>query len=52
MNTNKLSKSARTFIRREKARIRRDVPDKQEQEILIGGLYPQVNLDAGTPGKA
>ena len=40
MHTNKLSKSARTFIRREKARIRQDVSDLKEQEKLIRGLYP------------
>ena len=40
MNTNKLSKSTRTFIRREKARIRRNVSDLKEREKLISGLYP------------
>ncbi len=40
MNKNKLSKSTRIFIRREKARIRRDVSDLKEQERLISGLYP------------
>jgi len=43
MNTNKLSKSRKTFIRREKARIRRDVLDLKEQEKLISGLYPTVH---------
>ncbi len=39
MNTSKLSKSTRIFIRREKARIRRDVPNSEEQKKLISGLY-------------
>jgi hypothetical protein len=43
MNTNKLSKSIRTFIRREKARIRRDVSDLKEQEKLISELYQKVH---------
>jgi len=43
MNTNKLSKSIRIFIRREKARIRRDVFDLKEQERLIIGLYPKAH---------
>jgi hypothetical protein len=43
MNTNNLSKSRKIFIRREKARIRRDVIDLREQGKLIKGLYPQVS---------
>ncbi len=43
MNTKKLSKSNRLFIRREKARIRRDVVDVEEQAKLIMGLYPKVD---------
>ena len=43
MNTNKLSKSIRTFIRREKAQIRRDVADLKEQEELISELYLKVH---------
>jgi hypothetical protein len=39
MKKNKLSKSKRIFIRREKARIRRSVSDLKEQEKLISGLY-------------
>ena len=39
MNTNKLSKSIRIFIRREKARIRRSVSGLKEQEKLISELY-------------
>jgi hypothetical protein len=39
MDIKKLSKSARIFIRREKARIRRDIVDVKEQEKLIGDLY-------------
>jgi hypothetical protein len=36
------SKSRRIFIRREKARIRRNVFDLKEQEKLISALYPAV----------
>jgi len=43
MNTNIFSKSRRIFIRREKARIRRNVPDLKEQEELISGLYPTIH---------
>ena len=43
MNTKKLSKSIRIFIRREKARIRRSVFDLKEQEKLISGLYQQFH---------
>jgi hypothetical protein len=43
MNTNNISKSRKTFIRREKARIRRNIFDVKEQEKLISGLYPTVN---------
>jgi hypothetical protein len=35
----KLPKSVRKFIRKEKARIRREVLDIKEQEKLINGLY-------------
>ena len=42
MKPNKLSKSTRIYIRREKARIRHDVIDLKEQEKLINGLYPKV----------
>ena len=38
MNTKKLSKSTRIFIRREKARIRRDGSDLKEQAELITEL--------------
>jgi hypothetical protein len=39
METKKLSKSMKTFIRREKARIRREVVDVEEQKKLINSLY-------------
>ena len=35
----KLSKSVRKHIRREKARIKREVPDVGEQQKLIKQLY-------------
>ena len=38
-----LSKSTRTFIRREKARIRRDVPDLTEQQKLVDTLNLQFH---------
>ena len=43
MDTKSLSKSRRIFIRREKARIRRNVLDLKEQEKLISGLYLTVH---------
>ena len=43
MNTKKLSKSTRIFIRREKVRIRRNVSDLKEQEKLISGLNQQFH---------
>lgn len=42
MSTKTLSRSRKIFIRREKARIRRNVSDLKEQERLINGLYPKV----------
>jgi len=38
MNTKELSKSSRTFVRREKARIRREVVDSKEQQKLVNEL--------------
>ena len=43
MNTNRLSKSTRIFIRREKSRIRRNTYDLKEQGKLISGLYLKVH---------
>jgi hypothetical protein len=43
MNTKKLSKSTRKFIREEKARIRRKVLDLKEQEKLIKELYQKYH---------
>ena len=39
MKKKRLSKSLRKYIRREKARIRREVLDMKEQERLINELY-------------
>ena len=39
MKTKRLPKSLRKFIRREKARIRREVLDLKEQERLIDEVY-------------
>jgi hypothetical protein len=38
----KLPRSIRKFIRREKARIRREVLDLKEQERLIKELYQKI----------
>lgn len=38
----KLPKSLRKYIRREKARIRREVFDTEEQEKLINELYKKL----------
>lgn len=38
----KLPKSLRKYIRREKARIRREVFDTEEQERLIDELYKKL----------
>jgi hypothetical protein len=43
MNTKTLSKSIRKFIRKEKARIRREVLDLKEQEKLINELYQKFH---------
>jgi hypothetical protein len=43
MNSKILSKSRKIFIRREKARIRRNISDLKEQENLISGLYLKVH---------
>jgi len=39
MNTMVISRSRKIFLRREKARIRKNVFDLKEQEKLISGLY-------------
>jgi hypothetical protein len=39
METQNFSKSIRTHIRKEKARIRRDFPALKDQDRLIGELY-------------
>ena len=39
MEKKRLSKALRKFIRREKARIRREVFDLKEQEKLINEIY-------------
>jgi hypothetical protein len=37
---NKVPKSLRKFIRREKARIRQEVLDTKKQQELVNKLYP------------
>lgn len=39
MEKKKLSKSMKTHIRREKARIRKEVPNPEEQKKQISALY-------------
>lgn len=41
----RMPRSARKFIRREKARIRRQVFDVKKQEELINQLYNKFNYD-------
>ena len=43
MSTKELSKSIRTFIRRVKARIRRDVVGLKEQQKLVNELNLQFH---------
>ncbi len=43
MNTKELSKSIRTYVRREKARIRREVVDSKEQQKLVNELNLQFH---------
>jgi hypothetical protein len=43
MNTKKLPKSIRKFIRKEKARIRREVLDLEKRQELINGLNQQFH---------
>jgi len=44
MKKKRLPKSLRKFIRKEKARIRREVLDIKEQEEKIKELYQKFNL--------
>lgn len=43
MTKSKLPRSIRKYIRKEKARIRREVFDLKEQEKLIGELYKKFS---------
>ncbi len=43
MNTKKLSKSIRKFIRKEKSRIRREVLDLKKRQELINALNQQFH---------
>ena len=45
MAKKRMPKSIRKFIRREKARIRREVLDIKEQEKLIEGLYKKFSKE-------
>jgi len=44
MSLGRLSKSARKHIRREKARIRREILDPKKQEEAINQLYEKFGL--------
>lgn len=43
INAKELSKSTRTFVRREKARIRREITDKTELEKALNFLRLQFH---------
>jgi hypothetical protein len=43
MNTIVISKSRKIFLRREKARIRKNVFDVKEQDKLISALYSTIH---------
>jgi hypothetical protein len=47
----KLPKSLRKFIRKEKARIRREVLDLEKQKELINQLYPVRKPEVGRKDK-
>ena len=49
MGKKKLPKSLRKFIRKEKARIRREVLDLKEQEKLINELYQKFTKQNRKP---
>ncbi len=49
MSKKKLSQSLRKHIRREKARIRREVLNIKKQEKLIEGLYKRFFKDKVKP---
>lgn len=52
MTKSKLPKSVRKFIRKEKARIRREVFDIEEQERLLRELYQKfINIDPKNENK-
>jgi len=44
MGKKRMPKSLRKFIRKEKARIRREVLDMKEQEKLISELYEKIKV--------
>lgn len=46
MKIKKMPASFRKYIRKEKARIRREVLDLQKQEELISKLYPKLKKDS------
>ena len=43
--SNKMTKSIKTFIRREKARIRRQFLDVKKQEEQIAEMYKKLKVD-------
>jgi hypothetical protein len=43
INVKELSKSTRTFVRREKARIRREITDKTELQKALNELHLQFH---------
>jgi hypothetical protein len=51
MKRKRLAKSIKKFIRKEKARIRREVLDSKEQERLISQLNEKFKPDTNTQMK-
>ena len=51
MERQQLSKSKRIFIRKEKARIRKHIFNKAEQEKQIGALYEKLSVGSADLGQ-
>ena len=52
MKIKRLPKSLRKYIRKEKARIRREVLDLKKQEELISELYQKIACEKRTLGSS
>ena len=51
MAKKQMPNSIRKYIRKEKARIRREILDIKEQEELINKLYNKVSKNPSSPNK-